>query len=506
MMSSLYIGANGMITLGDGMQVVANNLANVNTVGFKERMALYQDLYNSYQTAGSNNITNISQQGHGVKVSAISTRFYENGAFQSGNDEMDMAINGKGFFQVTQDGKIAYTRAGNFRFTKEGYLVEPNGFTLTGLNGPIQLTAEQNIMEPKATTAAKLVANLGMTDSVTSSATDPFFSMIGHWNGEVNPPMGERSFGFHDEIQVVDAEGEGHTLSVYYDKVKADTDGRMIYQYVVAMSPSEDGRADFAGTRGAGILASGTMTFTASGVIQDMTAYTPTGGGANITDLSTWQGVPVGADGLDLGLTFKTTDANGNATGTIAQNLSLNLGLDGAPPSGGGSGTAAAVGTDPANLPGYTAGASLPPAVNNGYMTTAYQGNSSNLVRTQDGYKKGFLTTLNVGEDGVISGRYSNGHSMELFDVPLFRFINEQDLHAEGKNLFTPTNDSGPAQQGKAGEENYGGIYGNSLELSNVDMARQFATMIITQRGFRFNSKIVSTSDTMLQRAIELKR
>ena len=97
MMSSLYIGAVGMIALGDGMQVVANNLANVNTVGFKERMALYQDLYNSYLTAPSNNVTNLSQQGHGVKLSAISTRFYETGALQAGNDSMDMAISGKAF-------------------------------------------------------------------------------------------------------------------------------------------------------------------------------------------------------------------------------------------------------------------------------------------------------------------------------------------------------------------------------------------------------------------------
>lgn len=506
MMSSLYIGATGMITLGDGMQVIANNLANTNTVGFKERMALYQDMYNSYQTAPSNNVTNLSQQGHGVKMSAVSTRFYENGSFQAGSDSMDMAINGKGFFQVTKDGNIAYTRAGNFRFNKEGYLVEPNGYTLTGLNGPIQLDPEKTVMAPKATTAAKLISNLGMEKGVTSSATDPFFSMIGHWNGQASSPLGETGSGFSDEVQVIDANGESHVLTVHYDRVETGTDGRMIYQYVVGMKPTEDGRADFAGTKGAGILAAGTMTFTSSGVIQDMTAYTPTGGGANINDLSTWQGVAVGAAGIPLNLTFNTTDNNGNVTGVTTQSMTLNLGLDNAPPSGGGSGTAADVGTNPANLPGYTAGASLPPPVNSGTMSTAFQGNSSNLYRTQDGYKQGYLTRLNVDNDGTISGQYSNGQSMALFEVPLYRFNGEQDLHAEGNNMFTPTDKSGAAQQGRATNENYGGIYGNSLELSNVDMARQFATMIVTQRGFQFNSKIITTSDTMLQRAIELKR
>ena len=506
MMSSLYIGAVGMIALGDGMQVVANNLANVNTVGFKERMALYQDLYNSYQTAPSNNVTNLSQQGHGVKLSAVSTRFYETGALQAGSDAMDMAISGKGFFKVSNNGKIAYTRAGNFRFNKEGYLVEPNGYALNSKTGPIQLSPTQLAMPAKAASTAKIVSNLGMDDAMATSATDPFFSMVGHWSGLSEPPLGEASRGFQDQVSVYDKNGQAHVLTISYDKVDVTTDGRKIFQYVVGMNPKEDGRADYAGTDGAGILATGTMTFTAAGLLQDMTAYTPTGGGGAISNLNNWQGTSVGADGIPLQLTFKTYDANGLPTGVTTQSLSLNLGMNSAPPSGGGSGTAAAVGTNPANLPGYTAGASLPVPTNTRDLTTAYTGGSSNQFRTQNGYGQGGLVRLSVSTGGVISGQYSNGQNMDLFEVPLYRFSGEQDLHAEGNNMFTPTNLSGPAQEGTAQTENFGTIYGNSLELSNVDMARQFASMIITQRGFQFNSKVVTTADTMLQRAIELKR
>lgn len=507
MMSSLYIGAVGMVALGDGMQVVANNLANVNTVAFKERMGLYQDLHNSYQTAPSNNVTNLSQQGHGVKLSAVSTRFYETGALQLGNDSMDMAISGKGFFKVSDDaGKIAYTRAGNFRFTKEGYLVEPNGFVLNSKTGPVQMTSEMTTMKAKATTTAKIVSNLGMSEPMSTSDTDPFFSMIGRWNGQADPPLGTMSSGFREEIEVYDNNGESHVLTVYYDKVGVDTDGRKIYQYLVGMNPTEDGRADYAGTKGAGLLAAGTMTFTSSGRLQDMTAYTPSGGGENAANLNNWKGAAMGADGVPLQLSFKTYDANGLPTGTATQALKLNLGMNEAPPSGGGSGTAAAVGTDPAKLPGYTAGAKLPVPVNTRDMTTAYQGSSSNLDRIQDGYKQGGLTRLSIDDKGVISGQYSNGHSQDLFEVPLYRFNGEQDLHAEGNNMFTPTPQSGAAQEGTANTENFGSIKGNSLELSNVDMARQFTTMIITQRGYQFNSKVVTTADTMLQRAIELKR
>ena len=505
MMSSLYIGAVGMITLGDGMQVVANNLANVNTVAFKERMALYQDLYNSDVTAPSNNVTNLSQQGHGVKLSAISTRFYENGGFEAGADPMDMAISGKGFFKVTNGDKIAYTRAGNFRFTKEGALVQPDGYVLNSTSGPVQLTPAMLNMAAKASSTATLVSNLGMSEGMTSSATDPFFSMIGHWNGQNTPPIGEMSSGFRNEIQVYDPNGETHNLSVYYDKVSVGTDGRKIYQYVVGMSnPNEDARADFAGTKGAGILAAGTMTFTASGLLQDMTAYKPTSG-AKMDDLSTWQGTSVGAGGIPLQLNFNSFDAKGVPVKT-SQALNLNLGMNTAPPSGGGKGTAAAVGTDPANLPGYTAGAKLPVPTNTRFLTTAYEGSSSEIYRAQDGYLQGGLMRLSVTPDGVITGQYSNGKNQDLFQVPLYRFNGEQDLQAEGKNLFTPTNMSGAPQEGIPKTQNFGSIQGNSLELSNVDMARQFATMIITQRGFQYNSKVVTTADTMLQRAIELKR
>ena len=506
MMSSLYIGAVGMIALGDGMQVVANNLANVNTVGFKERMALYQDLHNSYLPAPSNNVSNLSQQGHGVKLSAISTRFYETGSLQLGNDAMDMAISGKGFFKVSRDDNIAYTRAGNFRFNKEGFLVEPNGYVLNGKTGPIQLTPDKLTMPAKASSTAKLVSNLGMTEATASSPTDPFFSMIGHWNGQNSPPLGAASSGFRDEVTVYDAKGQSHVLTVHYDKVDVTTDGRKIYQYVVGMNPNEDGRADFSGTRGAGILAAGTMTFTPSGLLQDMTAYTPGGSGADVANLNNWQGASVGADGIPLQLSFKTYDAAGQPSGVSTQALKLNLGMNSAPPSAGGSGTAAAVGTDPSKLPGYTAGASLPVPTNTRNLTTAYTEGSANLSRSQDGYGQGGLVRLNINSSGTISGQYSNGQNQALFDVPLYRFVGEQDLHAEGSNLFTPTNLSGAAQEGVAGTENFGTINGNSLELSNVDMARQFANMIITQRGFQFNSKIVTTSDTMLQRAIELKR
>ena len=101
---------------------------------------------------------------------------------------------------------------------------------------------------------------------------------------------------------------------------------------------------------------------------------------------------------------------------------------------------------------------------------------------------------------------YDNGKSQAMYQIPLFIFRGEQDLKAEGGNLYSATLDSGEAIEGAANEENFGKIVSTSLEMSNVDVARQFAHMISNQRGFQFNSKIITTSDSMLQKALELKR
>jgi flagellar hook protein FlgE len=105
-----------------------------------------------------------------------------------------------------------------------------------------------------------------------------------------------------------------------------------------------------------------------------------------------------------------------------------------------------------------------------------------------------------------MSGKFSNGQVVDLYQIPLFRFTSEFGLRREGGNHFSATRESGEAQEGTAKTENFGSVAASTLEMSNVDASREFVNMIITQRGFQSQSKVVTTADTMLQKALELKR
>lgn len=518
MMSSLYIGATGMITLGHGLGTVSNNLANMNTVGFKERLQLYEDLMSSAvptpsSAPGRGGVlpTSYSQQGHGSRPSAVITRFYETGGIEIGDRVTDLCIGGKGFFQVQQGDKTYYTRAGNFYFNKEGELINPNQFNLMGkpiTNGvaggltPIKLDPLTDMyMKPQATTKATLISALGMTAAKTSDPVDPFFSLAKSYNATSNPPIG--SSGFANQISVYDSNGRKHDITVNYDLAEVDSDGRKIVQFVVNMNPSEDGRAGFEGTPGAGLLMSGTLTFTSSGVLQNMSAYKPTDG-ANANNLSTWSNVSIGADGMAIDAVFKSVDDKGNPV-NLNQVFDLDFGLGFASPAGGVP--PASIGTNPNNLPGFTdAGNNPPPNVTNKNRTTAYSGDVGTPYRKSNGYAPGHATNVMINNNGVLSVIYDNGQSADKFQIPLYIFRGEQDLKAEGSNMYSPTIGSGEAIEGEANTENFGKIISTALEMSNVDLGRQFTHMILTQRGFQFNSKVVTTSDAMLQKALELKR
>ncbi len=138
--------------------------------------------------------------------------------------------------------------------------------------------------------------------------------------------------------------------------------------------------------------------------------------------------------------------------------------------------------------------------------STQFSSPSSTIFQSQDGYGSGFLESISVDVDGVISGHYSNGQIIYLFKVALANFSNPWGLKKEGGNLYSETRKSGQAVTGPPGSAGLGRISPNSLEQSNVDLANEFVKMIITQRGFQANSKIITTTDEMLAELINLKR
>jgi flagellar hook protein FlgE len=251
-------------------------------------------------------------------------------------------------------------------------------------------------------------------------------------------------------------------------------------EYILARTPADPAQA----VPGEGLLMAGTLTFSGNGQLSDMSAFTPT---AVSQDLQHW--VP---SALENGLPQFQLDGEA---------ISLDLGIQASggwrnPPA-----TALDVGTNQLALPAMTEPTTRVNA------TTAYAGASSMNNLRQNGYAQGWLMDVDITAKGVVVGIFSNGQNLELYQIPLCRFTSEDGLRYEGKNLFSSSPDkTGPMVMGVPDTENYGSIMANHIEGSNVELSREITQMIMIQRGFQMNSKSITTSDTMLQRAIELKR
>ena len=497
MMSSLYIGATGLKSHGEGMAVVTNNLSNVNTVAYKQKSMQYSDLVSQYVTADSNLRTNISQKGQGAMPGSIRTLFIQ-GGHEKGSAATDLSIDGLGFFAVTHSGQTHYTRAGDFRFTKDGELLDPSGWNLLGhaiTNGveapaatPIILGDASRFMAAKATTSLTSCSQLGGVKNNVDDPANPFFSMAAAWKGASSPPLGASLYSYSEPISFYDSNGDLRNATIYYD-LAGSTGGNTAVEYVVGMDPAADGSGR-AGTDSAGLLMAGTVTFNASGQISNVTAFAPPASGSPAL-LTGWTAAPLSTDGYPV--------FTAQPTGATAQNISLNMGLALAGPSTLASPAAAAA--TPAAV--Y---AEAPGATRNATASTHYGDTCASILDKRDGYAAGEMRDVTVTTDGILRGNYNNGQTQDLYRIGLYRFGSQDGLHSEGKNHFSATPEAGVIEEGKPGSENFGTLAQFSLEGSNVDYAREFSLMIVTQRGFQKNSKVVTTSDEMLKRALELKR
>lgn len=319
--AGMWTGVSGLLSHGEKMNVIGNNIANVNTVGFKgQRMDFADFIYqDSFSTAG------ITQIGRGVGIGAVMGNFGQ-GSFETTTEATDLAIGGRGFFKVQPQGSETsyYTRAGNFRFNNDGYLVDPHGYALQGwkidnTEGPQRISGGVNpgtntsqimgtgeptdirldtwTVEPLQTTNVSFSINLSSDKSGDKSqnVNSPFTSLFNIWNGKQpsepnNPSMPESAYSYQTSIKVYDEAGGTHTLTVYFDQVspkdyKGGGSGESVWEYVVTMDPSEDNRqvsvggniVDIKETKMAGMLMSGTLSFDSSGKLANQSAYSLNG-------------------------------------------------------------------------------------------------------------------------------------------------------------------------------------------------------------------------------------
>ena len=494
MNSSLYIGASGMKGLSEGMQVTTNNLANISTIGFKQQDILFSDvMYQTQATMGNSwnaqedSRVAVGQVGQGLQVEAVRTK-YTQGELESTNTMTDLAINGKGFFQVTDGTNTYYTRAGDFRADAEGVWRTPSGLALNGFpldengnRGALQAVQVDNFatIAPRATSSVNLSLNLASRDDASASEDNPFFSLIDRYNATQGSPLPTDDYTSSMGMTVYDEQGVAHNLTAYFDGVSSS--GPTRYTEFLIAADGAAGSEDEA----AGMLMSGVLEFDSDGNLVNVSAYTPSGEAGK--DLSQWTAATL-TDGNP------TLSLNGSP-------ISINFGLSAQGGWENASANAAEIGADASKLAGLGTNPSRTE-----FPTTAYNITSMVNSYSQDGYNEGFLSNMSISSDGVVMGYFSNGESRALYEIPLCRFTSEDGLRREGGNLFSATPEAGTMEMGTATTENYGEIMAYNIENSNVDMAQEMINMIINQRGFQSNSKVVTTADALLQKAMELKR
>lgn len=315
--ASMYSGTSGLKTHGEGMTVIGNNIANVSTIGFKASTMQFEDaLSQSISTAAG-----IGQVGRGVSVGVVMGDFSQ-GSLESTTEATDLAIGGNGFFVVSPAGEEInyYTRAGNFRFDKEGFLVDPHGYRLQGWSvqpetmsaaasgdsttsestgiriqgvpGDIKLDNFQS--PPQATSRVDMILNVDskISDKSTGIEAKPLDPAVDHpftalfdaydANDPEGIPIGETRYAYQSTIKVYDENGTAHNMTVYmdpiqYEHVSENSGGKRHWEYIIAVPPNEDNRefwADQTDTSKKGILMTGTLTFNAAGEIENMSAFT----------------------------------------------------------------------------------------------------------------------------------------------------------------------------------------------------------------------------------------
>jgi flagellar hook protein FlgE len=478
--SALFSGISGLRTLGDAMQIIGDNIANVNTVGFKGSTFTFQDLLSQSVST----MSGTAQVGRGTGLGDIASDFNP-GSIESSTSSTDLAIGGDGFFILKEGGteNTFYSRAGNFKFDKDGNLVNPEGYILQGwqldengedMGSVTHIRLNSFTSPPEETDLIQTIINLDADGKDNCVAADPLdlYPLSGEWDGSASQPLAETAYEYQTTVQTYDSLGSTHDITLYFDKAESS---ESLWEFIVTCNPDDDKRTGFDVTpapKGKGMLARGTLEFdNASGVTKKVTLDRLTGTDPGLT--TSWTPQTVATDLTNGYFTVAPDFIAGSP-----MNVKLDFGAK-------YDGTA---------------------WVNDALTSTQFARASNTVFQASNGYGAGDLQSVNVDTEGVITGTYSNGQVVSLYRLALAKFQNNQGLFKEGGNMFRETSASGAAITSKPGTNGLGSISPNSLEQSNVDLAGEFVKMIITQRGFQANSKIITVTDQMLADLINLKR
>ncbi len=560
LLNSLYSGISGIRSHQTMLDVIGNNVANANTIGFKSSRITFADTFNQLVKAGTNPTdsaggTNSFQVGLGVKTSTID-RNWAQGTFDQTGRITDLALQGPGLFVLKSNGQNVYSRAGAFVFDQDGKLVNSqNGAIVQGKVASSDgiIPPGNNLEDIQIDTTMKLPAvatsymkwggNLDSDSTVTRSED---VEMKG--NIQFSDSDGDGLADATKTVDVYNKYGEAYELTLTFTETAA---GSGQYNVSWSMPDVDGGTNQQTGTIGVPIefndgshptapfeLTDASKTALQFNITQNqpdylnfdidasalthntneadsvsfladegreatkvsgtMTVYDSLGNEHEITVEFTkseennewfWKTTVPGESTADGETINKYGAITFNSDGSLDEtNYATLLDIDFTPRGGG----------DPVTI--------------NVDLGKDFDGltqlNGSSVVSgiTQDGAPPASLTNLNIDEYGNIEGVFSNGKSKTLAQIMVASFKNRSGLVSIGDSMYTPRANSGEPLFGAPGEETSTTIQSGALEQSNVDLSDEFTKMIIAQRGFQANSRVVTTSDNILQEITNLVR
>lgn len=479
MMRSMYSGISALRAHQTRMDVIGNNIANVNTVGYKASKVTFAEAFNqTVSGAGASSTTerggtNPQQIGLGANLSTI-TVYHTQGATQVTNNQTDIMIDGPGYFILSPDSSGEnkfFSRAGNFTVDRLGYLVAANGYKVLGKDfKPVRINQSETV-EAELTRNISVKGNLNFNEKVDAAT----------------------NIAYTSTVDVYDSVGNTTTLSIDFGKKYTTIPGApeantFSYRMVRIKDAQYDSNAATLGKKDMG-----TLTPLAQPTANSGTNVFDTTGTAN-----------------DANPVFAKFDNKGNFVGLV-NNISVD-----------NNGYVTGLGTDidlnlPANqLQIATAGAKDVIINLAGDKTNSIPGVFENLSH-YDQATSAETTAINGGSAGVIKkftfsangeviGSFTNGKKKILAVIGLANFDNPSGLLKSGGNMFTETVNSGTPKYGTPSTGSFGKLTPGALEMSNVDLSSEFTDMITTQRGFQANSRVITTSDEILQELVNLKR
>ncbi|MBD0706232.1 flagellar hook protein FlgE [Pseudomonas sp. Fig-3] len=439
---SFNIGLSGLYAANKHLDVTGNNIANVATTGFKSSRAEFEDVYSATRLGSGTKTV-----GNGVRLANVSQQFSQGDVNNTGN-VLDMGIQGSGFFVLSNDGSLSYTRAGTFKTDKEGFItnsdgtarlqgygVDANGNILNGILTDLRIDTSN--LPPQATSLVSSTINLNSTATPISQAAPYVFD-----------PTDTATFTKQFTTPVYDTQGNQHSMDQYMVKTGANTWD----VYTLIDGRNLNGSAPVAPNA----PVPSTMTFDSSGKLVQVSTPGP------VTVPPT---APTISNDLELDGWVPGTVTNGVWTANGAGSSTITVSM--------------------AN-------------------TTQFNADTARSIPAQNGYATGQITNLTIDGSGVLLANFSNNQTKPIGQLALASFTNEQGLQPVGGSSWKETFASGIPGYDAPETGTLGSIVSNSLEESNVNLTNELVELIKAQSNYQANAKTISTQSTIMQTIIQM--